>query len=109
MTSREFCYWLQGFFELQRAGEPDHIVAEPLNSEQAQIIQNHLNMVFRHEIDPSLGTPEHQAELRQAHEGAPTEVKNPGTSSVTVTEAVVRELIRENLPRRDFRDIPLTC
>lgn len=75
MTSREFCYWLQGFFELQRASaQGAQGVIEPLTTGQIQVIQNHLNMVFRHEIDPSLGTPEHQAELSAAHEGGPTEI-----------------------------------
>lgn len=29
----------------------------------------HLNMVFVHEIDPSMGPPAHQAKLNDAHEG----------------------------------------
>lgn len=45
MTSREFCYWLQGFFELTDAG--------PLSASQAEMIRAHLAMVFFHEIDPS--------------------------------------------------------
>ena len=38
MTSVEFCYWLQGLFEL----------ADPasLNTEQTRLIKAHLNMVF---------------------------------------------------------------
>lgn len=46
MTSREFCYWLQGFFEM---GGP--VVS--LNPTQIQMIKNHLDLVFVHEIDPS--------------------------------------------------------
>lgn len=37
MTSQEFCYWLQGFFEL---GNP-----ESLTEQQVQVINNHLDMV----------------------------------------------------------------
>ncbi len=51
MTSREFCYWLQGYFEI--AGE---IRADPgctLTNDQVATIQKHLSMVFLHEIDPS--------------------------------------------------------
>lgn len=46
MQSRDFCYWLQGFFELTEG----QIEA---TEEQTQKIKNHLNMVFVHEITPS--------------------------------------------------------
>jgi hypothetical protein len=46
MTSRDFCFWLQGFFELQGTNQA-------LTIEQVQIIRNHLKLVFLHEIDPS--------------------------------------------------------
>jgi len=45
MTSRDFCYWLQGYFEISKAST--------LSEEQTQDVRNHLNMVFIHEIDPS--------------------------------------------------------
>jgi len=44
MNSIDFCYWLQGNFELN----PD----APVTPEQIKIIKNHLNLVFKHEIDP---------------------------------------------------------
>ncbi len=37
MTSRDFCFWLQGLFELARP--------EELNKEQTLFIRKHLNMV----------------------------------------------------------------
>jgi hypothetical protein len=43
MKSVDFCYWLQGLFEL---AEP-----EKLNERQTELIKRHLNMVFQHEID----------------------------------------------------------
>ena len=43
MTSRDFAYWLQGYFEIN---DP-----KTINKEQTQIIKNHLNLVFKHEID----------------------------------------------------------
>lgn len=46
MTSKEFCYWLQGLYEL---GNP--VI---LNEHQTQTIKRHLNMVFVHEIQPAL-------------------------------------------------------
>ena len=45
MTSREFCYWLQGMYELN--GLPT------LDERRTRMIKNHLDMVFIHEIDPS--------------------------------------------------------
>jgi len=61
MTSRDFCYWLQGYFE----------IAEPteLTSEQLKTIQRHLAMVFVHEIDPSMGDKKHQDLLDAIHDG----------------------------------------
>jgi hypothetical protein len=46
MTSRDFAYWLQGFFEITGTNKIDE--------GQAEMIKNHLNLVFKHEIDPSL-------------------------------------------------------
>jgi hypothetical protein len=45
MKSVEFCYWLQGMFELTEPKE--------LNAEQTELIRKHLAMVFVHEIDKS--------------------------------------------------------
>ena len=59
MTSRDFCYWLQGLFEL---GEP-----QALDAKQTELVKRHLAMVFIHEIDPSAGPPEKQATLDAAH------------------------------------------
>jgi hypothetical protein len=56
MTAREFCYWLQGMFELN--GAPS------LDERQTRMIKNHLDMVFIHDIDPSY--PEGD-KLSQAH------------------------------------------
>ena len=67
MTSRDFCYWLQGFFELAPAAG--------VTAEQAATIKKHLNMVFAHEIDPSFGKPAHQAALDQLHYGAAADIK----------------------------------
>lgn len=49
MTSREFCYWLQGFFENREKVSPDELI-QPA---QVASIRKHLNLVFVHEIDPS--------------------------------------------------------
>lgn len=54
MTSRDFCYWLQGFFEIHGAGLPDN-ADRGLIGEKVKMIEAHLAMVFKHEIDPSMG------------------------------------------------------
>lgn len=53
MTSREFCYWLQGYFEINGNQPRPPEFSESLNSEQVKMIKAHLSMVFKHEIDPS--------------------------------------------------------
>lgn len=59
MKSRDFCYWLQGFFEISESIE--------LNFNQVEIIKKHLSMVFSHEIDPSFGDQKEQDKLNNIH------------------------------------------
>jgi len=61
MYSHDFCYWLQGYFEISGT--------KMISEEQAEIIQNHLNLVFKHEIDPSY--PGDQDEKQNIHDGKP--------------------------------------
>jgi hypothetical protein len=49
MQASEFCYWLQGYFEISGA-TPEEPGA--INSEQSAMIQRHLAMVFVHDLDP---------------------------------------------------------
>lgn len=63
MTSRDFAFWLQGFFEIGNA--------ETLTKEQTIMIKKHLNLVFIHEIDPSMGDEKHQQVLNKVHNGFP--------------------------------------
>ena len=60
MKSVEFCYWLQGLFEL---GE-----VETLSARQTELIKQHLHLVFVHEIDPSYPA-KHQNKLNDIHNG----------------------------------------
>ena len=46
MTSANFAYWLQGFFEISNTNQ--------LTTNQVDMIKAHLNLVFKHEIDPQL-------------------------------------------------------
>jgi hypothetical protein len=61
MSSRVFCFWLQGFFEIQ---DP-----KTLDEKQLEAVKKHLSLVFIHEIDPSMGGKKEQDKLNQAHHG----------------------------------------
>jgi hypothetical protein len=75
MTSRDFCFWLQGFYEI---ADPDTITPH-----QAQLIKRHLDMVFVHEIDPSHGGPAEQAKLNAIHNAPPPK---PSPNAFTAEE-----------------------
>jgi len=62
MTSRDFAYWLQGYFEIS---EPTEI-----NEKETEMIKKHLALVFKHEIDPSMGDEAHQETLNTIHGGS---------------------------------------
>ncbi len=61
MKATEFCYWLQGLFELSNPQE--------LSILQTTLIKRHLALVFKHDIDPQAGPPEYQATLQAIHDG----------------------------------------
>ena len=68
MTSRDFCYWLQGYFEMADVDYNQKPKLE-LNPSQVEMLRNHLKMVFAHEIDPSHGSKDLQASLSKLHLG----------------------------------------
>lgn len=61
MTPVEFCYWLQGAFEILEPKE--------FNEQQTLMIKRHLNMVFIHSID-EMYPQKQKAALDAAHAGA---------------------------------------
>ena len=63
MNTIDFCFWLQGCFEVNDLKE--------LNETQTKIVKDHLNLVFKHEIDPlrESETTTPAIELNQAHSG----------------------------------------
>lgn len=69
MKTEEFCYWLQGMFELC---DP-----KALDERQTDLIKRHLALVFQHDIDPKAGPPEVQQKLNEAHSGL-----QPGTLKI---------------------------
>ncbi|WP_316176195.1 hypothetical protein [Bradyrhizobium sp. SZCCHNRI1073] len=74
MQSRDFCYWLQGFFEVQSMTNDEEQKPESrgLTPAQVSMIRNHLHLVFAHEIDPAMGDAIHQNKLNQIH--SPTSI-----------------------------------
>lgn len=96
MQSRDFCYWLQGFFELAGTNNT-------LTKAQCKTIQAHLAMVFAHEIDPSQGTLEHRATLQDIHDGVDDEHVSPRVSPL-------EELFEERQSGHScHHDIKLMC
>lgn len=57
MSPRDFCYWLQGLFEL---GEP-----ATLDVRQTELVRRHLALVFKHSID----APDPSGVLQAIHDG----------------------------------------
>ena len=66
MTSRDFCYWLQGYFEIN-ASYAEGSSQPSFTATQIECVKKHLAMVFLHEIDPSFPADE-QAKLTEAHD-----------------------------------------
>jgi hypothetical protein len=69
MTPQNFCYWLNGFFEISGS-------VKSLSTEQINMIKAHLRLVFRDSIDPSMGDKEHQNILNAMHQGIATNNDN---------------------------------
>ena len=63
MNSRDFCFWLQGWFELNKT--IDH--REGASKETLDMIEKHLELVFLHDIDPSMGNDKKQEVLNEIH------------------------------------------
>ncbi len=82
MTSRDFCYWLQGIFEVGDVKE--------LNASQIAIVRAHLSMVFVHEIDPSMGDQKHQELLTELHNGTQSSAVS-SVAKIPHTEAEAAE------------------
>ena len=69
MNTIDFCFWLQGYFEINGVDE--------ISKEKAEIIQNHLSLVFKHEIDPMRDgeTTTPASVLNNAHNGNDTLIR----------------------------------
>ena len=69
MEAKSFVYWLQGYFEISGSNI--------LDVGQVEIIKNHLNLVFKHEIDPSLNEGKSKVEVQELQDVHDGEVKKP--------------------------------
>lgn len=58
MNSVDFCFWLQGHFEISNN--------KNMTAAQVEVIKRHLDLVFVHEIDP----------LRESETSTPASVLN---------------------------------
>ena len=78
MKAVEFCYWLQGFFEIsdaKRDGITGAVPLPTLDCREIDCIKRHLALVFKHEIDPGYSAdPKVQAEMQAIHD-KPTKPK----------------------------------
>jgi hypothetical protein len=88
MTSRDFVYWMQGLFELD--------APKALDERQTDLIKRHLAMVFIHEIDPSMGGPEHQQKLTEAHGGRVFEFEDGGGYQEVTDSARKKEIVEKH-------------
>jgi hypothetical protein len=70
MKMESFCYWLQGYFELQLADCNDSL-DEGLSGQQVDCIRKHLALVFAHDIDPKAGPQAVQDALNKVHNQGP--------------------------------------
>lgn len=61
MTPEQFCYWLQGFFEIAKPSA--------LSPKEVEIIRNHLDLVFKHVLDDLTdgGKPDIKKALAKIH------------------------------------------
>lgn len=75
MTSRDFCFWLQGYFEIARSSDEGARIT--MNAAQTELLKQHLALVFKHEIDSSMGDEKHQAALNEIHESPNTHQQPP--------------------------------
>ena len=62
-------------------------------------------MVFRHEIDPSHGSPDHIEELRKIHEGISPDIKCVTTAPI---DSVTQSILDSIKVDRDF-SLKINC
>ena len=94
MKPDQFCYWMQGFFEISDSNT--------LTPEQVKMIRAHLNLVFFHAIDPETLKDKSDIEklkYQKIHDGA--------KSGDTIYQKEFEELIRKSKPTESRSSIIL--
>lgn len=82
MTPANFCYWLQGFFEVTENSDSKEI---KLTEKQINVIRAHLNLVFFHSIDPENFKDMSELDVKKyskIHDGAKSGDKIEDTSDI---------------------------
>ena len=69
-----------------------------MTAKQVEQVKKHLNLVFKHEIDPSMGDEDHQDELNKIH----TKLKQVGEKA----DEAIKEAKR---PKFSHRDTLIRC
>lgn len=87
MKATEFCYWLQGLFELSNT--------KSLDEYQTDLIRRHLQLVFIHDIDPSY--PKEQQDLLNKIHNADkgVVVTDATTANTTFTDVTTTKNLSE--------------
>ena len=100
MKSRDFCYWLQGFFELEDLNKNPK--KTEIAKDQVECIRKHLNMVFCHEIDPSMGGKEHQGLENLAQSITEEETQVEETEKEQNSTANIPDYMNSNLTEEEL-------
>lgn len=112
MTPANFCYWMQGFFEIT---EVDKEIT--LTPEQVKMIRAHLNLVFFHAIDPETLKDKSDLEklkYQKIHDGAKSgEIITPDEfkeliKKVKPIEEAPAVILRDDYPKSFFYDDKIT-
>jgi len=77
MTSTNFCYFLQGYLELNNP--------KTISKEELDKIKGHLKLAFMDDIDPSMGDKEHQEKLNTIHNQEINEPKKTTNNNILGT------------------------
>jgi hypothetical protein len=71
LKSLDFCFWLQGYFEIHESGLAERcserMTGTMLNAEQVNVIRKHLDLAFKHEIDQQIDTANQAENIKKGN------------------------------------------
>ena len=100
MKPENFCYWLQGKFELDSS--------DILTPEQVRIIKAHLNLVFFHAIDPETlkdSSEIDKIEYQKIHDGAKSGESITGEDVRKIFDKMIEKEVESPILKR-YVDFP---